>query len=469
MKKITYLIIVILFSSFIVDAQEEYQSVIITEIEIEGSKKTRRGTILRELDFEIGDSIKVSELSNRLGKNQTLLLNTGLFYTTVLNVKNWEEDYRVTIHIKVREAWYIYPIPIFELADRNFNVWWKQFNRSFKRVNYGLKGYYYNISGRRDVLKATIQLGYTQKYELEYVIPFVNKAKTIGLNTNFLFTRNKEVGYTTQENDVIFYRDDDKAMLRRFRYGAGMTYRPGLYQTHTIHSTYYHRIIADSIQHLNPEFFISENQKQQFFALGYTYTWDRRDIKAYPLNGFLIEGSLTKEGLGIFNDRNVLFTESSWAYFKSLGKNKKYNISAITKGRYHFLRSKPSYYNNKALGYEEDYIRGYEFYVLDGMDYAYLKTSIKYQIFSKTINWKKAMPLEAFRIMPFNIYLTVNSDFGYVNDPHYFENNPLANEWLIGGGVGIDFVLYVDKVIQLEYSINRLGEKGVYLHYNLFF
>jgi hypothetical protein len=30
-------------------------------------------------------------------------------------------------------------------------------------------------------------------------------------------------------------------------------------------------------------------------------------------------------------------------------------------------------------------------------------------------------------------------------------------------------VIYIDKVIRVEYSVNRLGEKGVYLQYKLFF
>ncbi len=421
------------------------------------------------MDFQIGDTIQLGNLSNRLAKNQTLLLNTSLFLDVEINVGEWDAANHITIIINVKEAWYIYPIPIFELADRNFNVWWQQYNHSFKRVDYGVRLYHSNVSGRRDLLKGVIQLGYTQKYELEYTLPFINEAKTFGLNTNFLFTRNKEVGIRTLENDVQFYRDDNRHLLRRYRFGVGSTYRPGLYESHKIEATYFHRNVADSIHILNPDFFLDGKSKQQFFSLSYTYQLDKRDIRAYPLKGHFAEGVITKEGFGIFKGRNALFLTGTFAEYLQFGKKKKYSLALLSKGRVQLQRQKPDYYNNKALGYEEDFIRGYEFYVIDGLDYAYLKSSIRYEILNKKIKWGKIMPLKSFKLMPFQLYLSINSDLGYVNDPYYNIGNPLSNELLWGGGIGIDFVIYIDKVIQVEYSTNRLGEKGVYLHFSLFF
>lgn len=468
--KIFHIVFILIYFHCLVFSQTSNENIIIIDgFEIEGNKKTREATITRELDFQIGDTLQLSELANRLGKNQTLLLNTGLFFEAILNIGNWEtESSKVTIKIDVREAWYIYPIPIFELADRNFNVWWNQFNHSFKRIDYGVRLFYYNISGRRDYLKTVVQLGFTQKFEMEYSIPFINQAKTIGMNTNFLFTRNKEIGLRTFDNDIDFYRDDTRFLLKRYRFGLGMTYRPALYQKHKVEATYFHRSIADSIHIQNPDFFLDGKNKQQFFSLSYQYQLDKRDIRAYPLSGYFIESNLTKEGFGFFDDRNSLTNTNSISKYFLIGKKKKYSIALEAKGRVELLRSKIPYFNNKALGYEEDFIRGYEFYVIDGLDYTYLKSSIRYEILNKTINWKKAMPLETFRKMPLRMYLTINSDLGYANDPYYKNGNPLSNELLWGGGVGLDFVIYVDKIIQVEYSVNRLAEKGLYLHYKLF-
>ncbi len=467
-KLISTLLLVFGITIFL-QAQEGSDYVIIENFEFEGNKKTREKTITREMDFGIGDTLSFKDLQTRLEKNQVLLLNTGLFYEVDLTVRSWAEDNRVSISVKVREAWYIYPIPIFELADRNFNVWWVQQNRSLKRINFGVRMYYANITGRKDLLKGVLQFGYTQKYELEYTMPFINEAQTLGFTTNFLVTRNREVGLRTINNDVDFYREDDDFMLRRYRYGFGLTYRPGLYQQHKLEASYFHRVVADTVAFQNPDFLLDGNTKQRYPAIGYTFKHDQRDLKAYPMSGFYAEAEITKEGFGLFKDHNRLFLTGTYAQFIPIGEKKKYGIGLIGKGRVQMLRNKPAYYSNRALGYEEDYIRGYEFYVIDGSDFGYLKTSVRYEIFKKRINWKKAMPFKAFKIMPFRIFLVTNFDMGYVNDPHYDFENPLANDLLLGGGVGLDFVIYVDKVIQIEYSVNRLGEKGVFLHYNLSF
>ena len=60
-------------------------------------------------------------------------------------------------------------------------------------------------------------------------------------------------------------------------------------------------------------------------------------------------------------------------------------------------------------------------------------------------------------------------DRAYVNDPQYGEINPFGNRWLWGGGLGLDLVLHYDKVIQIQYSINHLKEKGLFLHFKLSF
>ena len=77
----------------------------------------------------------------------------------------------IGLSLEVKESWYIYPAPIFELADRSFNVWWKEMNCDFDRVNYGIRIDHLNLTGRKDKFKIKFQQGYTRKYELEYNFP----------------------------------------------------------------------------------------------------------------------------------------------------------------------------------------------------------------------------------------------------------------------------------------------------------
>ena len=108
-------------------------------------------------------------------------------------------------------------------------------------------------------------------------------------------------------------------------------------------------------------------------------------------------------------------------------------------------------------------------YVIDGMDYLYAKTHFQYQIFNKEINWGKFMFIPQFRLMPLKVYIAINNDLGYANAPFNGVRSTLSNQLLWGRGVGLDFVVFQDKVWQFEYSFNNLGEHGFFLHFELTF
>ncbi len=466
-----YRIILILscFIGYCFPLQGQQDKVIVNKIILEGHKRTKDNIILRELDFHVGDSILVRDLVSRLKDNERFLLNTGLFLIAKLNVRDWDQQtYKVNISIELKEALYIYPIPIFELADRNFNVWWDQYNHSFARVNYGLRFFYNNVTGRRDLAKVAIQFGYTQKYELEYRLPYINKAQTIGIYGNILFSRNKEIGYNTFNNDLQFYRADDDFLFKRLRIGLGMSYRPKRKTLHRARLFLFQHTISDTVSVLNPDFLLSK-QRQRYLSFNYDVELDNRNFRYYPLEGNYLKIATQKRGLGIFNEVNTFSITPQFRQYFNFGKQKKWSTETILKGQVSIITKKPPFYLNKALGYNEDYIRGYEYYVIDGLHFGYLKSGLRYELINRYVNLGKVMPIKSLKTIPVRAYLKLNGDLGYVDDPHYAEGNPLTNDWLWGGGLGFDLVFNIDKVLQLEYSVNRLGEKGLYLHFNLVF
>ena len=46
------------------------------------------------------------------------------------------------------------------------------------------------------------------------------------------------------------------------------------------------------------------------------------------------------------------------------------------------------------------------------------------------------------------------------------KTNLMDSQLLWGKGVALDYVTYYDKILRIEYSINHLGEKGVFLHFS---
>jgi hypothetical protein len=66
--------------------------------------------------------------------------------------------------------------------------------------------------------------------------------------------------------------------------------------------------------------------------------------------------------------------------------------------------------------------------------------------------------------IPFRLYVKAYGDAGYVyNRDTYF--NPLSNKLLYTAGAGLDILTFYDFVFRLEYSVNQLGQKGLFLHF----
>lgn len=434
-------------------------------ISITGNKKTKEWVLLRELDFAVGDTLEQAKLMTEiLPRNRLQLINTGLVSEVEFNIKNWDTE-KKTVHIAIDaiENLFIIPLPIFELADRNFSVWWNEMNADLSRINWGLRLYHFNLTGRGDKLKVAGQLGYTKKAELEYTLPSINKKRTLGLFFNVLRSRNKEIAYTTRDNKLQFERADNEYIYSRFRATVGLTHRPKLYFKQQLNLAYYKHIVDDFVVfRLNKDFLGGGRNNISYFSLKYETTIDNRNLKAYPTKGAYFSGIVKKEGLGIFGDRNALSAQARYSRYFPLSKRIFLELAAS--GRYAFIREKQPYFDNKALGYENDYLRGYEYYVIDGLDYLYQKTSIRYVIIDRKINFGKLMPISSMRIMPTSLYFTANSDLGAANDPFYAVNNPMTNTLLWGRGVGLDLVVYYAYVLKLEYSFNHLGEKGFFIH-----
>jgi hypothetical protein len=74
--------------------------------------------------------------------------------------------------------------------------------------------------------------------------------------------------------------------------------------------------------------------------------------------------------------------------------------------------------------------------------------------------------MKAYKVVPLQVYLTLNNDLGYSNDPFYGEGNPLSNRLLWGYGLGLDFIVFNDKVARFEWNWNDLGTGGFYLNIN---
>ncbi|MEL6659228.1 MAG: BamA/TamA family outer membrane protein [Bacteroidota bacterium] len=469
MKKVILLFILApLFFLSLAKAQTQNGGwIILDDITVEGHKRTREAVVFRELPFRIGDTIPLEILADKIIEAERQLMNTGLFSQTSITYKNWEgATQRVHLLIEVLENWYLYPVPTFDLADRNFNVWWKEQNRSLQRVNIGLEVNHTNFSGWGDELEIGFEYGYTRSFNASYNLPYINKKQTLGIGTNFKYDRNREVNYATLNNKQEFYRDDDKFLRRKLQADANLTWRPKLYARHTFALEYHHEQVDPIIiQEFNPDYFGDSNTDLRFFRLLYIFDYDFRDNRAYPWSGYVYGGELNKDGIGFFDDRSALTLQLYAAKYWPVGKRWSFGLSGG--GKYSFIREQQASRYNRALGFGRNRVTGFELYVLDGLDAAYLRKNIRFRLWEGDITFGKWVFLEAFRQLPFHLNLTVSNDLGYVNSPFNDRPNPLNNTLLWGGGVGLDFVFYYDFVLGLRYNGNHLGDRGFFLDFEI--
>lgn len=450
----------ILLCPLFITAQEYIE---IQKINFTGNKRTKEKVIRNEIDFSEGDKISTDEVGKLISDNESRLKSVGLFNTAKIEV-NTDENSQSIVNIELVENWYLYPSPIFELGDRSFNAWWQEQNRDLKRINYGVRGRHYNLTGNKDPFLLVAQFGYTRKLEAEYSFPYLFENKNIGFTASIYFADNREIPYKTIGNRPQFYQhEDERVMLQRFRTSLDIRMRPSV-ETHHSMSFQFHRNSVDQfvIEELNPDYFLDGKTSLQFFMINYDVQYDKRVNYLMPYQGYRLRLNVKKEGLGILKEQNSFIFQAIGEYFQPIGEN--FGLGTKVLGKTNLVRSTQAFANNTGLGWGGDLVRGYDLYVMDGIDHLLVKNHVKKRIvnYNHELKGPKFLPSQ-FKSINMQIHLRFNFDFAYINEPIYFETNTLNNRWIYGYGPAIDLILYNSYLFSIEYSFNDLGEHGLFL------
>jgi outer membrane protein assembly factor BamA len=431
----------------------------ISRIFIVGNRLTREGIILRELSLKPGDVVYSTDIPTLLERDEKKLINTRLFNTVEMRTLELEEG-KIDLLVDVKERWYTFPSPIFDLSDRNFNEWWENYDHDFDRVNYGLRLYQFNMRGRNETLKLVAQFGYVKRFELSYRFPYIDRKQKQGLQIDLDYSEAKNLAVFTDDHKLEFEESDH--IMRETR-GIGVSYifRNSFYDSHILKAEYRATNIRDEVLFLNPNYLGPEQTHQEYPALTYQFISEHRDYIGYPLKGYYINGLIMKSGLAKNSDLDKLEATVSHAVHFDL--NKGYYFSNNIVGYWSRPNELP-YFNYGALGYKKQFVRGYEVYVIEGPAYFLNKSTLKKRIFSRTYNWN-GMPLEQFRRIPLSIFIKAYGDLGYVKNYNNYEiGGRLSNKLLAGFGAGIDIVGSYDAVLRLEYTFNAEGQNGFFLN-----
>lgn len=433
------------------------EKLLLRTIHITGNKKTRRSIILREMSVSEGDSVYKDELEALLVLNQKRIFNLSIFIEVLVHADTVQKGI-MDLKISVREQWYILPEVTFRLADRNFNVWWVEQNRDIRRANIGLSLKNRNFRGNLENAGIIAQVGYTQKFGLEYSRPYVDKAQMHGFGVKVFTSRNEEWYVGTDSNKWVFTKTPGKYITSAIEASANYTYRPAYASRHLIEARFRSQSIENTVLDTNEGYFLNGSTKQQLMEFLYRYDLNKVDNWNYPMQGLkTVVHSIVRIGWQGFNFQNQYLAEIG--YFNKW--HKKVYSSHIFRGRLSFPEAQPYTYVY-AMGIGSEYLRGYEYYVIDGSHYGLLRTNLKYELVNKVI---RKIPIRYIATVPVRIYPKLFTDVGYARN-RFPGNSYLNNRLLYSWGAGVDIVSIYDFKFRLEYAWNHLGEKGLFLHIN---
>lgn len=426
----------------------------IAAITVTGFKQTKSYIIDREIPFKRGDSIQRSDLPKLIELCRQQLMNTSLFIDVEVRVAA-ETNELVFIHINVKERWYIFPLPYFKMIDRNFNTWWVQHKRSLQRINYGLKFMHNNVSGRNDKLNIWLVNGYTKQVSLRYENPFLDKSLKHGMNVGFSYGSNHEIVYKTAFNkDTNILRLDNQFVIKQLHIDLAYSYRPAIKTRHNFRFSYSDIQVHDSVVKLNSSFFPGMSRRVRFPDLSYNIQYFNVDYIPYPLKGFSGEGTLYKR-FGKENNLWQLDARGTYSFPVSPSSYLQFQAAGIIR----FPYNQP-YYALRMFG-GDLYLRGLEYYVIDGVAGGMVRGTALQKVLDFTIN--NPVKIKNLEKVPFRVFLKTYSDLGYSYNPHP-GNSILNNKLLKTWGVGIDIITFYDIVIKLEYSFNQLGKNDLFIH-----
>jgi len=459
-----FFILLISFISFNVQAQQTEKkdsssSVIVSQIKLTGNKKTKDYIILREMRIKAGDTLSASMLIEKMEESKALIYNTNLFSTVDIQTIT-ESENNVQININLLERWYIYPIPQFQWTDRNFNEWYKTYDADFSRTIYGLKFSHFNLSGRSDQLNITVLNGFSRSLLMSYNVPLSNPKMTEGFSFGGGISETKAFPYKTDSNNRLVQYTGKNYDKTNFYLSGTYRIRKGFYNKHAFTLQYSSVVVIDSIigTKYNPNFFNSNSNRIGYPDFMYSLQHVNVDNVNYPLRGVIWSASLLKRGWGWNGGMNMLSLEGNYNRYFTWPGTIYVRVQGTGKIRMPFQLS---YINRKMMGYGDFYLRGLEYYVVDGAAAAITKFTVAKKLLS--FHFPVPFHIKQLPYIPFSFYAKTYGDAGYCHTlPEYSAR--LNNKFLYTGGIGLDVLSIYDLRISAEYSMNQLGEKGLFLH-----
>lgn len=446
----SYVLFFLLIIAFAFSANAQ---ITIRSITITGNNKTKSYIIQRELPYRIGSVVSVDSLDILTTLAQHQIFNTSLFNEAKVEAIKVDST-TADVLIQVKERWYLFPLPYFRWVDRNFSQWWNEQNRSLDRVNYGVNFRQSNFSGNNDRLVIGLITGYTNQAILRYQIPFIDKKLHWGVGMGLQYYTQKEINFATAADKQVFYKSN-LTLRDGFRGNANLTFRPNLFERFNFQLGMGEENITGEAFAKAPNLLPTLAKSMRYADFTFGYTKARFDYNAYPTKG----------------------TSSDFAWYQRVANNAPFSSFQFRKvfvypfNKTNFLFSESNsqikflanqnYLDQRLLGYGNLQMSGLEYYIVDGNAATIGKLAFHHKI--GTITLRNPVTKKFLPEVQYHFWLKLFTQLGYVYSEKPLNTNKLSNTLLRTAGIGIDIISIYDFVLKVDYSVNQLGDKGLYL------
>lgn len=459
LRSIIIAVLCVLFSAL--DGQDlSNDPLVIHEFAIDGNKQTKDWLIIRESGHQTGEPISRDSLEWLRQDIQRNIYNLQLFLEVDVDLVILRER-EILVLVNIVEEWYLYPIPFVRLAEPNFNTWLRNFDDS--RTNYGIRLNHYNFRGRNEKLKFKATFGWNREFRALYSTPYLSKRGPWGLLVSGRYREYDEVVTFTRDNERVFFSTDDTKTRQEQAYQLGISYRPDVFQQHLLSAIHERIRISDEFLAQEGTPLLMDEDRMEVFSLAYRYEYSQLDQRTYPLDGERVVLELRQIGLGISNTSPRIFRSSiTLANHTPIGG--RWYVQNLLKAHADAYDELPYFYQ-EGLGYGNNSVRSYEYYIFDGQNYALSRNNLKYALLPDAEIRFPRIGRRQINPLRYGMFLNLIGDIGYVGDRIYDELNPWNNRALFGTGLGLDITTNYDFVFRFEYTVNHAGEHGFFIHY----
>ncbi|NOT35837.1 MAG: BamA/TamA family outer membrane protein [Saprospiraceae bacterium] len=457
-----YLLISVFFCSYC-SSQLPCTEFITQKIYIKGNEKAKEKIILFEAGLNQGESIPVNEFLPRIEKAEANLKRTGLFSgVNITYLLDIDSSCQIEITITLVENWLLFPTIILETVDRNFNVWWKEFNHDLNRLNYGLGVAHNNLTGIRDRLKGKLARGYSNKYEAAYYRSYLGKSMKMDALLEMSYIESRETGYTLSDSRVQFFSIPGENVQKRMYFNYGLSHRTNRENRWGFKNTFEQYKISDSLAIQSKDYLLDGSNKQQFIQLIFNRNYNNLNHFIEPTAGWYVD--VTSRMFLLRAKESHQYWNVGFHIENAKKIKNRIRYQGTLQGFTSFIRKKMPFNLYTGIGTGEIRLDGYEFYLISGMDYILTRQSLYYKLFQFQRNIIKIFKDEPKIKVLISSEAVIRLGTGFVNDPYYKNLNSLANTSLASISAGLQFGINGILKLELNYSVNHRNEKGIYFH-----